>query len=63
MRRTLSSPPGAWTFQTGKDYGFKTYVHVAASTLFGDYNGNDTIDAADYTVWRDLARHAGRDAD
>jgi hypothetical protein len=22
--------------------------------LLGDYNQNDTIDAADYTVWRDL---------
>jgi probable HAF family extracellular repeat protein len=28
-------------------------LSVAAAGLLGDYNGNGTIDAADYTVWRD----------
>jgi endonuclease I len=44
--------------------------NVAASTiLYGDYNGNGIVDAADYTVWRDtlgttgLAAYAGADGD
>jgi len=54
-RRTLSVPPGPWVIQDGRDYGFKTYVVTEeSSVLLGDYNQNDTIDAADYTVWRDL---------
>jgi hypothetical protein len=31
----------------------------APPALTGDYNGNNTIDAADYTVWRDLLGTAG----
>lgn len=27
--------------------------HSAAPLLFGDYNGNGTVDASDYTAWRD----------
>lgn len=29
------------------------------AVLFGDYNGNDIIDAADYTVWRDAMTAGG----
>jgi hypothetical protein len=55
FRRTLSVPPGPWTIQDNRDYSFKTYVATAdAPLLLGDYNQNGTIDAADYTVWRDL---------
>ena len=42
---------------------------VSASALAGDYNGNGSIDAADYTVWRDTRGHrvttpgAGADGD
>lgn len=32
---------------------------TAAPALLGDYNENNTIDAADYTVWRDLLGTAG----
>jgi hypothetical protein len=54
VRRTLSVPPGPWQFQAGRDYGFRTYVDAAAGPLLpGDYNGNDVVDAADYTLWRD----------
>jgi hypothetical protein len=54
-RRTLSVPPGPWTIQDNRDYAFKTYVVAEESpVLLGDYNQNGTIDAADYTVWRDL---------
>jgi hypothetical protein len=54
-RRTLSDPPGPWTIQDNRDYGFKTYVvSEENTTLLGDYNQNGMIDAADYTVWRDL---------
>jgi hypothetical protein len=28
-------------------------ITFGSSALFGDYNGNNTIDAADYTTWRD----------
>ena len=31
---------------------------VAADPLFGDYNGNEVVDAADYTVWRDAVTAA-----
>ena len=32
---------------------WKTGVNDAVFELLGDYNGNGTVDAADYTVWRD----------
>jgi hypothetical protein len=36
------------------NYGANDVVlAVVAEGLFGDYNGNHVIDAADYTVWRD----------
>ena len=51
--RILGTPPGAWVAQPTVDFGFKTYVNVEAATeLFGDYNDDHVIDAADYTVWR-----------
>jgi hypothetical protein len=54
-RRTLSVPPGPWSIQDNRDYAFKTYVVTEeTSVLQGDYNQNGTIDAADYSVWRDL---------
>jgi hypothetical protein len=54
-RRTLSDPPGPWIIQDNRDYGFKTYVVTEVTSMLpGDYNQNGAIDAADYTVWRDL---------
>lgn len=54
-RRTLSVPPGPWKIQDNRDYSFKTYVVTEETPLLlGDYNQNGAIDAADYTVWRDL---------
>jgi hypothetical protein len=29
-------------------------IYLAAEQILGDYNGNGIVDAADYTVWRDL---------
>jgi hypothetical protein len=54
MYRVLNSPPGPWTsFSPSHDYGFKTYVDTMdQSDLPGDYNGDHTVNAADYTVWR-----------
>jgi hypothetical protein len=57
VRRTLSAPPGPWSAQA-YDYGFRTYVN-AQTVLFGDYNGNGIVDAADYTVWRDTVAAGG----
>ena len=34
-------------------YSLAWYVDVPEVTLLGDYNENDVVDAADYTVWRD----------
>ena len=34
---------------------------VGGGPLLGDYNGNDAIDAADYTVWRDALEAAETD--
>jgi hypothetical protein len=54
------TPNGAWQQQTGRDYGFKTYVLVEDSEeLFGDYNDDGTIDAVDYTVWRNTLESGG----
>jgi hypothetical protein len=38
---------------------------ITAANLTGDYNHDDTVDAADYTVWRNVLGHpgAGLDAD
>jgi hypothetical protein len=36
-----------------QDHGFRTYVLAdVVEELFGDYNGDNVIDAADYVVWR-----------
>jgi hypothetical protein len=54
-RRTLSVPPGPWQIQTDRDYGFKTYLLIDESAeLFGDYNDDHVVNAADYTVWRNM---------
>ena len=36
-----------------RDLGYDLLDTLAAPILAGDYNGNDIVDAADYTVWRD----------
>lgn len=60
--RLLGTPPGPWqTFSPSHDNGFKTYVLAAAAGLPGDYNSNNIVDAADYTVWRDSLGQAGTD--
>ena len=54
VRRTLSVPPGPWQlYVPERDFGFRTYVEPAVAMLPGDYNSDGTVDAADYTVWRD----------
>ncbi|MCA9240398.1 MAG: hypothetical protein KDA37_09370 [Planctomycetales bacterium] len=37
------------------------YTFATAPTLEGDYNGDGTVDAADYTVWRDSLNDIGQD--
>jgi hypothetical protein len=32
---------------------FSVVLEVVSPALAGDYNGDNTVDAADYTVWRD----------
>jgi hypothetical protein len=54
-RRTLSVPPGPWqAIAPPRDYGFRVYVDVPSGGggQPGDYNGDEMVDAADYTVWR-----------
>ena len=53
-------PSGPYTFWIQQregvhvDYQFDFEVtSTAVETLAGDYNGDDAVDAADYTVWRD----------
>jgi T5SS/PEP-CTERM-associated repeat protein len=40
-----------WRLQVGAN---QVVVSVVTPTIAGDYNGNGVVDAADYTVWRDL---------
>jgi T5SS/PEP-CTERM-associated repeat protein len=46
-------------FPTASNFGFdviynaQSVVLLVVSALSGDYNGNGTVDAADYTLWRD----------
>lgn len=54
VRRTLNVPPGPWQlYVPERDFGFRTYVEPAVAMIPGDYNSDGTVDAADYTVWRD----------
>lgn len=58
--RNLGPPILAWVAQPTADFGFRTYVDVEAATeLFGDYNDDGTIDAVDYTVWRNTLESGG----
>jgi hypothetical protein len=58
--RNLGPPILAWVAQPTADFGFKTYVNVEEDTeLFGDYNDDGTIDAVDYTVWRNTFGSGG----
>jgi hypothetical protein len=36
-----------------RDLGYQVLSEFAAPPLAGDYDGNGTVDASDYTVWRD----------
>ena len=51
---TLSLPslPEGRTWDTSQLYA-SGLISVASAGVAGDYNGNGTVDAADYTVWRD----------
>jgi hypothetical protein len=51
----------AWQqFPAASDHGFKTFVLTSgAPELFGDYNNNGVIDAADYSVWRKTVAAGG----
>ena len=39
-------------FELGGDANFTAYFDYEFPQLLGDYNGDDVVDAADYTVWR-----------
>jgi hypothetical protein len=39
--------------------GSPQYIDLGPLQLWGDYNGNGTVDAADYTIWRDNLGNAG----
>ncbi len=52
VRRTLSTPPGAWSFQTGRDYGFKTYVAASLAFLPADFEEDHDVDADDLARWQ-----------
>ena len=59
---TLGWPTNPSKIYFGGDDGatFKDFsVVIGSAALLGDYNGDNTIDAADYTVWRDLSNTAG----
>jgi hypothetical protein len=62
--RVLNMPPGPWTgYSPSHDYGFQTYVDmVDQSDLPGDYNGDQAVNAADYTVWRNNVGAATEEA-
>jgi len=51
----------AWQqYSSPQDHGFRTYVIAdVVDELFGDYNDNDVIDAADYIVWRKVFASSG----
>ncbi|TWT87145.1 hypothetical protein Mal64_26800 [Pseudobythopirellula maris] len=42
-----------------RDLGYGVASQFPAPALAGDYNGNGVVDAADFTVWRDLRGSAG----
>ena len=42
-----------WQFNTGNDTGWIDNVRVSQAGLLGDYNQSGSVDAADYTVYRD----------
>lgn len=55
----VADPATAATYRGGPysgDYPARIYIEVEALTepegLYGDYNGDNTVDAADYVVWR-----------
>jgi hypothetical protein len=59
--RSLGPPPEAWQAASPPhDYGFQTYVDAAG--LAGDYNGDQFVNAADYTVWRNHLGEANETA-
>jgi hypothetical protein len=58
--RNLGPPIAAWQTQSTWDFGFKTYVLTEdMGGLLGDYNDDGTIDAVDYTVWRNTLDSGG----
>ncbi|QDU58712.1 PEP-CTERM sorting domain-containing protein [Aeoliella mucimassa] len=42
-----------WTNSQGEVYNGRVVYSGAIAPLAGDYNGDDIVDLADYTVWRD----------
>ena len=51
-RLQVFSPGGSFTAITGSDGTFSLEA-FEPPTLLGDYNGDGSVNAADYTVWRD----------
>ena len=57
----------AYKFDITDTFAYAIVGEVVASTapidseLEGDYNGNGTVDAADYVVWRDTLNQSGED--
>jgi Domain of unknown function (DUF1929) len=59
-----AAPPGYYMLFLVNENGVPSIAEwlradVAAPSLTGDYNGNGIVDAADYTVWRDMLGQSG----
>jgi hypothetical protein len=67
MSRNYPPPAGTLANNTPTNYlGAAGSINLAPPATTGDYNGDLTVDAADYTVWRDTLGNAvdpGEDAD
>lgn len=54
---TPDDPPDGvgWNVAGGSSDFVLSEINLSAGAVVGDYNGDGTVDAADYTVWRDAA--------
>jgi beta-glucanase (GH16 family) len=54
------NPNGSTVFPQHMDIDYvRVWQRPASQGLSGDYNGDDVVDAADYTVWRDSLGQSG----
>lgn len=54
-----SQQDGVWRVLSGGPNGSFDFSFLQAVDLEGDYNGDGTVNAADYTVWRDTLGQSG----